>query len=193
MVRWDHRLESWIVDHRVAWLNHVARLLSAIGTDGAVWLVLGAVAALALRRWGPLLWVAAADLLAQLATLVIKTDFPRARPTVETIIVKPTTPSFPSGHAASSFACALVLGAYLPKLRLPLFVLAALIAASRAYVGVHFPLDVIGGALLGLLIGALLLALRAATTRRRASANGATGRRRSSSGSRETQSVRRSP
>jgi undecaprenyl-diphosphatase len=168
-VRWDRHLETWIVGHRVAALNPVARFLSAIGTDGVIWLAIAAFVALALREWGALLWVAAADLLAQLSAILIKTAFPRARPHVEMLVTEPASHSFPSGHAASSFACALVLSAYVPKLALPLFILAALIAASRAYVGVHYPLDVIAGALLGLLVGALVLALRAATERRRSS------------------------
>ncbi|HEX4519619.1 MAG TPA: phosphatase PAP2 family protein [Gaiellaceae bacterium] len=169
MVRWDQRLETWIAAHRLGPIDSLARALSVLGTDGAVWLAISAIVALALRRWGPLLWVAVADALAQLATISIKTAFPRARPNVETIVTEPSTHSFPSGHAASSFACALVLGSFVPRFRVPLFVLAALIAASRAYAGVHFPSDVLAGALLGLLIGSLVLALRGATERRRSS------------------------
>jgi membrane-associated phospholipid phosphatase len=46
-----------------------------------------------------------------------------------------------------------VLAAFEPRLRVPLYVLAALIAASRTYVGVHYPLDAVAGALWGLLVG----------------------------------------
>ena len=62
--------------------------------------------------------------------------------------------SFPSGHASTSFAGAVVL-AYLVRRAVPaLLVLAALVAFSRVYVGVHYPLDVVAGALLGASVGA---------------------------------------
>ena len=48
-------------------------------------------------------------------------------------LVSAQTHSLPSGHAASSFACAVVLSAYVPRWRVPLFVLAALVAFSRCY------------------------------------------------------------
>ena len=66
----------------------------------------------------------------------------------------PRTSSFPSGHATTAFAAATALALLCPRLRLPAFALAALIAFSRVYLGVHFPSDVITGAALGTLIGA---------------------------------------
>ncbi len=69
----------------------------------------------------------------------------------------PHSGAFPSGHAASAFACATVIGWTSPRLRIPVIVLAAAIAWSRVYVGVHWPLDVLGGALLGVLMGAVLV------------------------------------
>ena len=66
--------------------------------------------------------------------------------------------SFPSGHSATSFACATVLAAFAPRLRVPLFALAALIAISRLYNGVHYPTDVLAGAALGAVTALLLLA-----------------------------------
>ena len=65
--------------------------------------------------------------------------------------------SFPSGHATSSFACATTLAFFVPRAAPLFFVLAAAIAWSRVYVGVHYPLDVLGGAVLGV---ALAIALR---------------------------------
>ena len=63
--------------------------------------------------------------------------------------------SFPSIHAANSFAGATVLGMVYPGWRWPALLVAGLVAYSRVYTGVHFPGDVAAGALLGLLIGAL--------------------------------------
>jgi undecaprenyl-diphosphatase len=60
--------------------------------------------------------------------------------------------AFPSGHAATSFAGATVLSFAFPKLAPYLYVLAAAVAFSRVYVGVHYPLDIVGGALLGVVV-----------------------------------------
>jgi membrane-associated phospholipid phosphatase len=79
----------------------------------------------------------------------------------------PTTSSFPSGHAATSFACALVLARFAPRLTIPLFILAALIAFSRVYVGVHYPFDVLAGTALGLAVATALPRLLGALRRLR--------------------------
>ena len=175
MLGWDRHLESWIAGHRFHVLDPVFRGLTYIGTWGAVWLVVAAVLAAVWRRWQILLWVAAADAAAQLSTRLLQDAFGRSRPDVHTLVAKPHSHSFPSGHAASSFACAVVLASYLPRWRVPIYVLAALIAFSRSYVGVHYPVDVVVGALWGVLLGKATLGLARAT-----------GRRRSWSGSRET-------
>jgi undecaprenyl-diphosphatase len=159
MLEWDRHLESWIVTHRVAALDPLFRWLTDAGVMGAIWVALGAAVALVLRRVGPLVLVVTADVAAQLSTDAIKTVVPRARPRVDALVAVPHSHSFPSGHAASSVACAIVLASFVPRLRAPLYLLAALIAFSRLYVGVHYPLDVLGGALLGGVLGYALLGL----------------------------------
>jgi undecaprenyl-diphosphatase len=80
----------------------------------------------------------------------------------------PKDPSFPSGHATIAFACATVLSYFRPRLAPAFFLLAIAIGFSRVYVGVHYPLDVLGGAVLGCVLGALLIALlRLSEARRR--------------------------
>ena len=86
-------------------------------------------------------------------------------PDPEPLVDLPATYSFPSGHATVSFACATVLALAVPRLRVPLFVLAALISFSRVYVGVHYPLDVLAGAVLGVAIAIALRTLAAALRR----------------------------
>ena len=75
------------------------------------------------------------------------------------------TYSFPSGHATVSFACATTLALAVPRLTWPLFTLATLISFSRVYVGVHYPLDVLAGAALGVAIAIALRTLAAALRR----------------------------
>jgi membrane-associated phospholipid phosphatase len=114
--------------------------------------------ALAQRRPAPALLVAAAALLADLETSVGKLLIARTRPHYDPAIPVPTSHSFPSGHAASSFAAATVIAVLAPRLRVPAFVLAAGIAFSRVYNGVHWPSDVLVGAAVGVVTALLLLA-----------------------------------
>ncbi|NLZ48864.1 MAG: phosphatase PAP2 family protein, partial [Clostridiales bacterium] len=66
-------------------------------------------------------------------------------------ISKPSSFSFPSGHTGFSFAATGVLAKYFRKYRIPLFILASLMAFSRVYLCVHYPSDIIGGIILGLI------------------------------------------
>jgi len=65
----------------------------------------------------------------------------------------PTGSSFPSDHTAGAFAIFTALGLRFRKGLVPLLLLAALIGFSRVYIGVHFPLDVVAGACIGIVIG----------------------------------------
>jgi undecaprenyl-diphosphatase len=67
--------------------------------------------------------------------------------------------SFPSNHASRAFACALFLSFRFRKWALPLFVYAFLIGLAKIYVGAHYPVDIIGGAVLGIGMGLLVVLL----------------------------------
>ena len=76
------------------------------------------------------------------------------------LIDRPTDYSFPSGHAMCSFAAAIVYFRHQPRrLGVPMLVIAILIAVSRLYIGVHYPSDVIIGALLGTIIAAIFIVI----------------------------------
>ena len=67
--------------------------------------------------------------------------------------------SFPSNHAANSFVFATVLSYFYDKNRISLYILASTIAFSRVYVGVHYPLDIIFGSIIGYTISWIILSL----------------------------------
>ena len=120
-------------------------------------LVLGAL----YRRWATVWLTLVAVALADWSAMGIKALVDRDRPPLDyaepkTLVPVPHDASFPSGHAATSFAAATTLSFAFPRLAPALFVLAAAVAFSRVYVGVHYPLDVIGGAALGVLVAVAL-------------------------------------
>jgi undecaprenyl-diphosphatase len=117
-------------------------------------MVIAAISALYWRRPAIFLYVVLAALLADLISFALRHAIGRERPPLRfpdptPLVHLPGTPAFPSGHASAAFAGATMLAWLTPLPKVPLFVLATLIAFSRVYVGVHYPLDVIGGAILG--------------------------------------------
>ena len=155
---WEKHLEHWLVGERTGWLDWFFIALSWIGTLGLVWVAIALAIALTWRRPAILLTVVVADFGSDLLADVGKALVHRHRPFEHQLGPRSSTHSFPSGHAATSFACATVLSYYAPRLRLPLVVLAALIALSRVYNAMHYPTDVLAGSLLGVLTALLLLA-----------------------------------
>jgi undecaprenyl-diphosphatase len=100
--------------------------------------------------------VYAADGIAGLVKLAVGEKRPNLP---DPLVPVPHSHSFPSGHTATSFAAAIVLTALVPRGAPFFFLLAAAIAYSRLYVSVHYPLDVLGGAVIGVATALLLLAV----------------------------------
>ena len=146
---------------RTPWLDGFMVFVSSLGNKGAVWIAL-AVVLLAFPKYRRLGAVVACALVLDLVAcnLVLKPLVARPRPcdintALDSLIARPHGWSFPSGHTAASFAAASALWFGKSRLWIPCGILAALIAFSRLYLYVHFPTDVLGGAVVGILCGAL--------------------------------------
>ena len=144
----------------------IAILLSAWWVKGPLMVALALLGDVrAGRRRLPVaaLATAAAWGLGSLTSTLLKDVFDRARPAASgdwaALIATPSSASFPSGHAATAFAAATAVAMLRPRLRVAALVLAALVAASRVVLGVHYPLDVLAGSLAGAAVGALIAAV----------------------------------
>jgi undecaprenyl-diphosphatase len=122
-----------------------------------VWLAIAIVLALLWRRPSLLVAVLFAVGAADLLTARIKVVVPRHRPFEHQLGPSERNHTFPSGHTATAFAGATVLSAFAPRYRLAFYALACLVGFSRLYNGVHYPTDVLAGAVLGTLTALLLL------------------------------------
>jgi undecaprenyl-diphosphatase len=151
--------------------------LTRLGYGAGVWFAL-ALTAMAWRRHRA---AATRTLLALGVVLavndqIVKPRVARPRPFLADVAAArvvqqppPTTPSFPSGHTASAVVGAMSLSRVWPMARPALWLLGAGIALSRVYVGVHYPSDILAGALLGLAVAWLVLAGRHPSTGSRVS------------------------
>ena len=137
-------------------LTPFMKSVTFLGNGGWFW-ILCAVVLLVIPKTRKTGCAAALSLIfgAIVTNLLLKNIVARPRPFAEIealipLITKPKDFSFPSGHTTASFAVALVMLRMLPKkFGIPAVVLAALVAFSRLYLGIHYPTDVLAGALVG--------------------------------------------
>lgn len=139
-----------------AFMDKFMIFMSTIGNLGMVWIAIAAVLIITkkYRKTGFML-LGAVILTAILGEGILKHLVRRGRPfqvmeVSNMLIQKPMSYSFPSGHTSSSFAAAGVLSKEFKKYGPVFWIAAVLIAYSRMYLYVHFPSDVLGGAILGL-------------------------------------------
>jgi membrane-associated phospholipid phosphatase len=156
LTRWDRAVVEASQDLHWGPADWVFVQLSSWWVKSLVIIGIGLVADIAARRRFPLGAVLAAVSygVATVLANVLKGVFDRPRPPVDhpqihPLVDVPHSASMPSGHAAGAFAAAVAVGLVHPRLRWPLIVLAALIALSRVWLGVHYLSDVLVGAALG--------------------------------------------
>jgi len=132
-------------------------IITYLGNGGFIWILIAALL-MSNKKYRNIGFMALGALM--LSTIlcegILKHVVQRIRPSayipaVNLLISKPLSYSFPSGHAASSFAAAGVLVKYFKSYALEFFSLAFLIAFSRLYLYVHYPTDVLAGIILGLI------------------------------------------
>jgi membrane-associated phospholipid phosphatase len=164
----DRAITTWIAALcSPLWLQWPLAIVTTAGVGGAVWYALAITtwvraphggAAVRAACWRAIL---AISLSLWLVDGVIKPIARRDRPFVSgpapsELAWRPTTSSFPSGHAASSASGALAMARAYPPALVPLTVLAALITFSRVGLGMHYVGDVLAGVLLGLAVAAFV-------------------------------------
>jgi undecaprenyl-diphosphatase len=154
--RFDFAAFQWLRTHHFPVLDSIMAGFSDIARGGFVWIAFAVlIAILHKSRWPAVVQVVLAVVLASnLTDHAAKPYFNRSRPfesytDARVYGYKPTTRSFPSGHAATAIAGACALTRLAPEARSVFWILALLIAFSRVYLGVHYPADVVAGALLG--------------------------------------------
>jgi len=165
----DTQLYLAIADQRNPVTSVIAVALTYLNWDGSFWWIL---AFLLLRSRGlnrrgitATATVVFGALDAWLVTEILKLIVRRARPfdalanapgvlpAPETVIAHPSSYSFPSGDAALAMGAAVAFAYVSPKYRVPILLLGVAAALARVVVGVHYPLDVLGGMIVGIVSG----------------------------------------
>ena len=150
------RILDWIQTFRTPLGDSLMCLITGIGNVGIIWIVLTCILLLIpkTRKYGMVV-LAALVLDMVLCNGILKPLVGRARPftanpSIQLLVSKPADYSFPSGHTAAAFAAVSALFfAGEKKIWKGALVLAVLIAFSRLYLYVHYPTDVLGGAVVG--------------------------------------------
>ena len=154
--KFDVFMFIWLINTRMHnTLTRVSRYLSKTGDGHLYLLVIGilywreGIESLCLQA------VLLAFLIERPVYFVLKNGLKRNRPEAvlknfHSIITPSDQFSFPSGHTSAAFMVATLLGYYFPPLMIPLYCWATLVGCSRVVLGVHFPTDILVGALLGI-------------------------------------------
>ena len=147
-----------IQELRTSFLDSFFVFITSLGNSGFIWIVLGILLVIfkKTRKTG-LVILFAMSLGFLLGNMALKNLIQRSRPcwedpSISLLISNPHDFSFPSGHTLHSFAAAFSIFLSHKKAGIISLLLASLIAFSRLYLFVHYPTDILGGLVLGLLL-----------------------------------------
>lgn len=145
-----------------SWLTPIMIVVSTLGNAGLIWILTGLILLIPknTRQCGVTMLLAMAFSFL-LGNVILKNLIARDRPfildeTVELLIARPGEYSFPSGHTLNGFTAATVIFLYFKKPGIGALLFAGLIAFSRMYLFVHFPTDILGGMVLGVIDAVLI-------------------------------------
>lgn len=158
MNQFEASIILWIQENLRGALDGVWLFITHLGDEGILWIALG-ILLLFWKKTRPIGITMLISLLFDflIINVTLKGLVARPRPFVVNETIRPlitnVSPyrSFPSGHSGGSFSAMLALYRWVPKkIGIPAVILAALVALSRLYVGVHYPTDILAGCLVGL-------------------------------------------
>ena len=153
---------DWFQTLHTPFLDKLMVFITSLGNAGIIWIVMTIVFLLIpkMRKTGAVMAVALIiDLL--LCNVILKNLVARTRPYdvntgVQLLVSRLHDYSFPSGHTLSSFVAATIIMHSDRRMGIAAYVFASIIAFSRLYLYVHFPTDILAGALLGIIIGLIV-------------------------------------
>lgn len=157
MNQFEASIILWIQENLRGAMDGFWLFITHLGDDGLLWIAIG-IALLFFKKTRPIGFTMLISLLFDylIINVTLKGLVARPRPFVVNEAITPlitnVSPyrSFPSGHSGGSFAAMFALYKWVPKkIGIPALCLAALVALSRLYVGVHYPIDIIAGCIVG--------------------------------------------
>ena len=160
MFSFEFAVLDWIqANLRSPIMDLLMTAITTLGNHGLVWFILAGILLLTPKhRKAGVAVLAGLALEVVCCNLVLKPLVGRIRPcdvnpAVQLLVARPDDFSFPSGHTGASFAAVSALYFSRSRLWMPSLILAVLIAFSRLYLYVHYPTDILAGALLGIMTG----------------------------------------
>jgi len=174
---WEYDVLYWFQSIQNPVLTAIMKAITFLGNSGWFWIAI-TLLLLFFQKDKKMGWTSFVSLLLTLliTNLILKNAFARMRPYfvpeigqgLNLLISKPSEFSFPSGHTSCSFSSAVAIFTRDKKWGTAAIIVATLVGISRMYFTVHYPTDVIGGVVVGILDGILAYIIVNAIYKRRA-------------------------
>ena len=157
---WEFKVLEFLQGISFDFLDKIMIFVSGLCNNGYIWIFLTLILLISKRYRKIGITCAIALIIMQISgNMIFKPLIDRPRPyeirNIELLIPKPEGSSFPSGHSFSSFATATAILMWNRKMGIGAYILAILVAFSRMYLYVHFPTDILGALILGIIDGVL--------------------------------------